>query len=485
MQFHKVVLSAAFLSGCLYLALHRKVDAQNLADPVLDIFDNRALKPHTKPSTGPDPVIVAKLQNSVIGKAYNAIRPERSLLIYDCGKGSSWCGQPYFSFQAIFSEAAKLANGSHPDPDGLAVAWYNSACGLDKVLPREGAQFTMLKDAPFQLLAIANRMDLANFDGQKWTGAEIHFVYGLTPAPQATGPQDLMVIMEFELPAYDRLGFTKLAQAWSGLSAVAAPQYFSQLLGVLQVSGLSLGQNRPTKAVRVHSRLNHAVMAGVWRLSQLLLDPAAPTPAERSMFSPAKLDDQIKKKVQQDSRLYLDLWNKVEGVVQSGVLQYAVPDELLENPSVSYEHLPQSMGTPPGVCKASEEARNVLALQQCTWCHTTESHTLFAHIPNRLPNASSVPSVFLAGQDPQHGSNLHPSLVDLYYGEPTVVDSNSFTYTTYEGAGSPCGTAVTKQIVRKFHDVARRTLFLAAVQTDTAHNNGRPSADPFSTSFPE
>ena len=472
----------------LYCGFHLKVGAQNAftafpADPVLDIFDfdSRALNSHTEPASGPDPALIAALQNSIIGKAYNLILPERSVLLYDCDKNSLWCGQSAFSFQAIFAEAAKIANPGKPDPDGLALSWYAAANRQDLILANDLVKFQSLKDARIQLLAIANRMDLAQWDGGHWVGAEVHFAYGPTPS-SGGGPPNLTIILEFEVPPYDRQAFKKLAQTWSGLSNAPDGQYASQLQDALRSSGFSLGNGGGTRLVRVRSRMNHEIAGGVWRLSQLMLDPASPDPAARKAFAPAKLDDQIHPAVKQDSKLYLGLWQKVQSVVQSGVSQYTIPAELLEGDSMKYNSDPQGMGTPPGVCKASEEVRNVLALQQCSWCHTTESGTVFQHIPNRPLHSSAVPSEFLVGK------TLHPQLADLYYGDPKAVSSVPVQYTTYTGlAGKPCQTAVSPPatVVRKFHDVARRTLFLAAIQTDPLLHNLRPTANRFSTFFTE
>jgi hypothetical protein len=463
---------------------YRVVEALGPQDPVRDIFYARALKPHAKPTSGPDPAIVAALQNSEIGKAYNAIRPERSVLLYDdCGKNAIWCGAAAFSFRSTFTEAAKIANPSKPDPEALAVSWFAAASRQDDVL--QGASFASLKDAPFQLLAITNRMDLAHLDGNQWTGAEIHFVYGLIPAPGVGVPPSLTVILEFELPEFDRATFQTLAKTWIELSRVPDGQYAGQLLGALRSSGFSPDQGA-TRLIRVRSRMNHMINGGEWRLSQLLIDPASSDAATRTHFSPAKLNDQIHLDVEQNSKLYLGLWQKVKTAVDSGVLEYKIPDELLEESSVRYVPPTQGLGTPPGVCDASQTARDVLALQQCTLCHTTESNTCFLHIPNRLRTRASVPSGFLIGQNPQSGMNLHPSLVDLYYGEQKVVWRVTLSYTTYGGrADGPCETVVSKQVSRNFHDVARRTLFLAAVQTDSILHNARPLANQFSTFFTE
>jgi hypothetical protein len=481
MRYHSIVLAAAALYGCSSHGSPHTPNPNKPADPILDIFvDNRSLKCHPEPATGPDPAIVARLENSAIGRAYCAIHPERSVLAYDCGSGSKWCGQAPFGFQTVFGEADKLANPNHPNPDGLASAWYASAKCLDKALGVPLPTFPTLDKAPFQLLAVANRMDLAHLEGGNWVGAEIHFAYGLIPDPGESLVQ-LMVILEFELPIFDRPCFKALAQTWASLSKAGRDQYAIQLVDALRASGLSLQAGRPTRVRRVRSRMNHE-LAGPWLLSQLVLDPQSKDTTAHTKFAPAKLDDQISKDLAPDSWLNLCLWRKVEAAVRAGQLGFPIPDQLLEKPSLGYGILRQGMGTPPGVCNASEAVRNVLALQQCSWCHTTETKTQFAHLPNRLPQDSSVPSGFLVGK----GNNLHPSLTDLYYGHENVVWPVTIPYTTYGGPPS-CQTQAANlaNAVRKFHDVARRTLFLAAVQVEADFHRARSPAEQFSTSFTE
>ena len=167
---------------------------------------------------------------------------------------------------------------------------------------------------------------------------------------------------------------------------------------------------------------------------------------------------------------------------------YTVPLGLLEDSSVIYGSVQQEgMGMPPGLCYASTATRDVLALQQCTWCHTTESNTAFHHIKNRYPKGSSVPSGFLAGLHPSDGTTLHPRLSDLYYANPQVVWSTDpdFHYDTYPGA--PCNTRVRASVTHRFHDIARQTLFLANISVGGISPllllDSVP--EPFSTSFPE
>ena len=85
----------------------------------------------------------------------------------------------------------------------------------------------------------------------------------------------------------------------------------------------------------------------------------------------------------------------------------------------------------------------------------------FNHIPNRAAASSTQPSEFLVGPK----GTLRPCLEDLYYPNLSVVSTVKINY--QEGDGS------TKQVTRYFHDIARRTLFLAWASLDPQTNGPR------------
>jgi hypothetical protein len=119
-------------------------------------------------------------------------------------------------------------------------------------------------------------------------------------------------------------------------------------------------------------------------------------------------------------------------------------------------------------------------LQQCPGCHTVETETKFAHIPNRGDSESSHLSTFLTGSD---RGVLRPNLEDLYNG--SNLKTVNVKYDTYPAA-SGCMTAVISEVPAKskFHDIARRTLFLAGVIADglpDSQNNPMPPAHKLST----
>src|SRR5579884_814270 len=434
MQFRKTAFGAIALGACACMLSQHPAAVPAAPHAILDIFDNRALKCHEVPASGPDQAVVQALDGSDIGKAYYKIRPDRSVLMYDCSR--PWCSQREFNIQSAFTEAAVVANSDHPDPKGVAVSWYKAASDpkVDPALTTSIPTFTSSQDAKFHLLAIANRMDLAEWDGSMWNGAEIHFVYGFDQ------PVNLTLIFEFQLPPLSRPSFQSLAKTWSGLSTVSDADYPAKLLDAIRCSGLSLGGKTASRCAYVRVRMNDRLGAGLWKLSQVDLHRG------NAGFSPADLDDQISDDVMKSPADYGSLWTDATtklnylAMKRPDDLIYSVPNKWVAHGGIGYSFDSQGMPTPPGICNPNANFRNVLAIQQCKWCHTTESNTCFTHIPNVAPTCADqesqgkVPSQFLIGPGTA-GQNLRPALGDLYYGNESVVWSVAIKYNVYGGAG--------------------------------------------------
>jgi hypothetical protein len=373
-RFRNVVLAALF--AALISAGQSRRTSAVVTEPILEIFDSSRAIQHA--GLAVDQAIVQRMEQSEIGKAYNLIKPERSILIYDCGKGSPWCSNSAYSFESVLAEAAKIANPQHPDPEGLASTWYTSLKDLlDGGIPIDLPWFGALTNAPFQLLAIANRMDLADFQNNQWIGAEIHFAYGLKPAADASRPQNLLVIMEFRLPGLKRTDFKDLALIWSKLSDAKDTEYAGKLLDALRASGFSLQGANLTKLLRVSSRVNHAIASNRWRLSQLALDPTLEDDSAHRTLALAPLEDQLSPNIPENSIAYLKLWHQMPKPSGVGVQHITIEPNLNAGPSITYSL--DVLGPRPGVC-GIDTNRDVLAIQQCTFCHTNETDTTFVQI---------------------------------------------------------------------------------------------------------
>jgi hypothetical protein len=441
-------------------------------DPAGRIFDGRALVP----PLGVGPATAATFKNSPIAKLYDSIDPARSILISDCQHLINCDNPGFLSFQSIFgvvAAAGRAVNNNAPDGDALYASLFQTL-GQAPFSQTVQSQFgSTLPNAGFQLLAIANRLDMAAPDQNGlWTGAEIHFIYGLTQGTDTTGnllpPPQVTAILEFMLAPPGNTGFTldqflPLAQAWCKLSAkdVNAANYSGKLQTAVGDSGLPLGGGKSwVKCVRL--RINQSLGAR-WQFAQVLLDPnVSPN------FAPAKLNDQIKGGLAADAQAVL--WTMAQASLATHPGAYPIPPGLLEDPSHPYLDLDPDIGMsmPPGFC-GTAQTREVLAIQQCTFCHTSETGTMFQHIQNRGRGGSSQLSTFLQGHGPD---TFKPSLIDLYNNSTSVAPKVSVGYQTFPVANCkvPAPPAV-----HQFHDIARRTLFLAALlNTSTAKGRKNP-----------
>jgi len=142
------------------------------------------------------------------------------------------------SFSYDLSAAARTAGYA---PRAAADAWYASASNDPNfarlVAPWKGRP---LRKAPFQLLAIVNRMDLASWNGEshsgapaQWTGGEVRFVYGVSPAGGSDDLPPFTLILEFRLPPRGWPEFQSLARSWQRVSQVSSKNTLAALSAAL------------------------------------------------------------------------------------------------------------------------------------------------------------------------------------------------------------------------------------------------------------
>ena len=480
MRFRNSLMTAAILVAALLAILLWPTRAQVLADDptmkIFDKFDSRALASHEDIATA------AKFANSEIASDYYRIDPDRSILLHNCADfhcDQNYRGFEYLRFQSIFTATAlaDLAlNPAAPAADALYQAWYKTVTAQDHD-PKLGdfVLYQPLDIETFQLLAVANRLDMAVWDGSVWNGAELHFVYGLKPPGKpVTG---LTLILEFVLAPDRMTGFSRddlssLGQTWRDLSDASAASYPAALRVALKRSGIPFASGDVSWVKYVRLRVNRNLDGSNWLLSQTVLDPMM-----ASTFLPARLNDQIRDSIS-PSALF-PLWTVAEAAAHDRPAQFVIPGDLLDRPVRTYHVEDDGMPMPLGFCRASDTVRQVLALNQCRWCHATETGTTFTHIANRPANGSSQLSSFLVGP----ANVMRPKLEDLYNGNETVVKKVSVSYEKFSTKGCTTMVHVDKGSVSKFHDIARRTLFLAALLHPFVlpDRGGTPVAQQFSS----
>jgi hypothetical protein len=484
-------MSMRFLPSLALLILPaHPVLAQEAA---LHLFNDRDVVLHPQPLNDRDPSDLRLLLDSELANTYASIDADRSLLLSDCGKGSPWCGNPGFSFGSIFSVAARAAGYS---PHDAADAWYASASGdtpksfAGQVAPWKGWP---LNKAPFQLLAIVNRMDLAVWQGDsagkapaQWSGAEVRFVYGLIPPKGSDDPPPFTLILEFRLPPRGWAQFQALARSWrevSRASRLQPPATWGGGNKILAALKVALKESCYQDSPLVRLRVNRSVDGPVWGFFQWEFD------ARTGQFAAKPLNDQICQgyiKAPPDSALYkryVQLWMLDASAPPPTSIPIAA--DLLESSGVKYTTGGMGLATPKGLCDSSLHARNILALQQCTFCHSAESQTPFTHIGNRSRSDSSPLSSFLVGDTSRKAGSQLPNLRDLYYALP---DAAFPVYVNYlksvKGQSGLCDSQESSHTTRYFSDLARRALFLSAViENDKPTQSAIDQIHAFATDF--
>ena len=429
---------------------------------------------------------------------YEKIKPERSLLLYDCLENSLWCGDPAFSFKNVFSSAARA------DPDSAILAWYKSGAAA---FPGSASLFTgklgdwqgnSLANPPFQLLAIVNRMDLASWNGSqnsmsangkpanaasanKWSGAEVRFVYGAKQVGSRT--PEFTLILEFRLADFDWAGFQRLGRAWERVGRGDA-QMLARLKDALAASGYS---RSPFVRLRVNffpeSRVVWAMMQWDF-LRHGTTGPATPTLTPLQDLVDLKYLQAAAGALPADYLKYLALWTVAPRKIGLAP-DIDIPPGLLQksNPKnyVKGEGMPTPV--PLRLCGTSLPNRDTLALQQCNYCHTSETGTDFAQIANRLPGANAVLSPFLIGT-----GTVKPTIQQLQNAANSgIANPVTVNFLTYTGAN--CDLREVQPTTRRYHDLARRTLFLAALLAsprpgDPAFKEALALVRQFTTSMP-
>ncbi len=473
------------IAGALILAAVMLRPQDQPPDAAGDLLMGRAFKGHSRENPAP----LATLTGTRLEALYGAIRPERSLLLFDCSQASPWCARPEFSFSGVFKTAAAALK---LDETKLRKAWL-ATTDFQAAL---GSWKGDLTDAdPFQPLAIVNRMDSAaastESTGQptsvQWQNAELRFVFGLKPPAGATKPPGFTLIFEFRLPPFSESDFIAYANAWNSVSQGTDADYLTKLQTALKASNY-------TSAGFVRIRVNRDSGNDEWRLAEWDLNRSVPPTGV------APLEELINDKhsaINQASAFpsdaYLTLWKANQSLaprMASLALPKNAPPDIYPS-SAQYSFIDGNfLETPKGLCNPSEQERNVLALQQCTWCHSTETDTTsLMHIGNRLPNGSSNLSSFLANVTPIGAKTPAkiplPSMADLFYADnrdDTALKRVEARYKTYDADRS--GKCVVRMDAPHapalfFNDLARRALFLAEVILLGEHNP--PNADKLKT----
>jgi len=432
------------------LAAALPVAAQDAASA---LFTGREVRGNGTRPKGTLPKIVTDLVSSPLGQTYKNLKAERSLILSDCAPKTFWCKQTEFQFASVVGTAAKVARSQK---DALLASWLLSVPSTIRIFLHN---WHGSGKPPFTLLAIVNRMDLAQWHDDHWETPELRFVYGAQ-----NEDRQMTLIIEFVLPPFDWHQFQTFGRAWAALSSPNG-QSLDHLENVLL-------RSRYDQSVKVRIRTN-TQLAPSWEFDEWDLFPGTPILPSQPLAA-SLLEDQIDAKYSTvtpgtaDYYDYLQAWPDVSKM--PGPKNIPIPANLWMR-ATTYGAGEDPLATPPSYC-TNTLTRNTVALQRCTGCHMVETaNQKFTHISMRAQNGNSTLSPFLQGTNP----NIE--LEDLYYQSrdraelpQNKVLSVPLTFDTFERSSSGfCDKPVPQQTVRLFHDLARRKLFLATLLTATTH----------------
>lgn len=313
-----------------------------------------------------------------------------------------------------------------------------------------------LTHAPIQLLAIVNRVDLAQYDpagckadGQpgEMRGTEVRFVYAGLPSP--THYHYLSMIVEFVLPCLTKADFKSLAQDWLSLisldwtPAVAAYQH--------KLEDILTHETSLSRVVRL--RANGEDAAHTWDTREFVFS--------NSGICQSNLERQPNFPVGQCQGASTAL-GKFATRHERGILasNYEFDDPRLLDRGDTLGPLDAvlTLGKDAAAGVNHDNVRFALSLNSCTACHGPETHTTFHHINQRDPDKASALSAFLTGS-PDCSTTGSTSLVSYCTVETSAMLNQSGTC---KGE-----TAVSRQ----FNDLLRRHLFIHTL------SNLQPAAD--------
>lgn len=238
--------------------------------------------------------------------------------------------------------------------------------------------------APFRLLAIVNRMDLARLatdTNPSASAGEGRFVFGVLDA--AGNPTQFTVIMEFELLAQDNADILQWVQRWESLNNKNFGATYNAALEKLTREFIAPGiaPDRPNGSALKQLRTNEIALAGPWELREFTLSPMT-----------GFLEQTTVKQTPGDnlngSNALARFINRNTKAILAG--RHVVPNQLLGGSSFA----PQVWNA---VGIRNPDARHLFALQTCNGCHTDETGTFFLHVSPRSKGEAAFLSGFLTG----------------------------------------------------------------------------------------
>jgi hypothetical protein len=332
-----------------------------------------------------------------------------------------------------------------------------------------------VSQAPFQLNAIVNRIDLA---GGSNPAGELRFVFGYAPCPgggQEGQPAAFNLIVEYRVPVAE----CSWAQQWHILDLLVGPRFNAALQNITdQVVTANASQNLN----QVRTNENFTSILGVWEQRQFVLSSGAlvevPVPqTPNGDFAAGRIDfNQQTCTPGSDCRAGV-LTNYIN-TFQQDILNnnYTVPlsfptgspflgGSALNGPLDS--QLVYWQGNPP---PNNNQARSIFSENTCNGCHGRETFVHFRQVENRQPGPpnTSVPAIvsaFLVGCSTSSQSHPLTDQTGPCPPPPTntcnlqnTLKQNPTCISWVQDPGDPTG-----QTINQFAEIMRRAQNLSTV----------------------
>ena len=238
-----------------------------------------------------------------------------------------------------------------------------------------------LTRAPFRLLAIVNRMDLA--DLSRGSAGEGRFVFGVV-GPNGE-PLEFTVILEFHLPATTQADVDAWADAWHALGALPSDtEAFNAALEAIthRFARRDAAPTRPNGSAINQVRTNELALGVPWEMREFTLNASG-----RLVQTPPALVNETPALAQ--------FINANTTALLDGTHQ--VPPTFEGQPFLGgsvFLNFRPGWGAPPVVLP---EARFRFSVNTCNGCHEAETATSFVHVAPREPGKVAGLSRFLTG----------------------------------------------------------------------------------------
>jgi hypothetical protein len=287
---------------------------------------------------------------------------------------------------------------------------------------RSGGGALNLSIAPFRLLAIVNRPDLAqsNYGSPSNNGGELRFVFGLMEARDQNLDGDALdvgvdtcqvtemaVIFEYEVPLQSCQAIKDWANEWVGLSALLVGDPLSNsTLETLTESVVTHGAapSKPNQNALNQLRTNEIDLSNFWAFREFHIK-AGSGPLQQALTVNNPREHQSAASATALTPLPIDLngtpllLSEIQGNLASILGNtYSVPQFSSGLPfqggASNYQF--NTVWDHPGLTTAAEiEARFKFSLGTCSACHTGETDTVFYHIRPAAPGVVPTLSSFL------------------------------------------------------------------------------------------